>query len=95
MSANAILKLQSVGFTAEQVGALAELVDSQAATKPDLEAVEHRLECKIAGVESRLEAKIADIKLDIARTHTSVILWLIGTATVGAAIAGFVFKHIP
>lgn len=52
MSAAAILKPQSVGFSAEQVTALAYLVDTQAATKSDLEASEHRLELKIEAVKS-------------------------------------------
>ena len=47
MSAAAILKLQASGFTSEQVSALAELIDTQVATKADVEAAEHRLELKI------------------------------------------------
>jgi hypothetical protein len=35
-SATSILKLQSVGFTQEQVEALATLVDERAATKDDI-----------------------------------------------------------
>lgn len=62
MSAAAILKLQASGFSAEQVSALAELIDTQAATKADLEATEHRLDLKIADVKTGLEAKIADVK---------------------------------
>jgi len=56
LSAVAILKLQAAGFTSEQVTALAELVDTQAATKADLEATEHRLDLKIESVKSDLEA---------------------------------------
>lgn len=43
MTATTILKLRDSGFTDAQVSALAELVDAQAATKPDLDAVEQRL----------------------------------------------------
>ncbi len=66
MSASAILKLQAAGFSAEQVSALAELIDTQAATKSDLEAVEHRLGVRIDAVEHKLETKIDEIdrKLD-------------------------------
>jgi DNA-binding transcriptional MerR regulator len=88
MSAGAILKLQSVGFSAEQVGALAELIDSQSATKPDLEATEHRFELKIETLETQ-----------IAESEATLIRWFVLTAvasvTIGAAVAGFIFKPIP
>jgi DNA-binding transcriptional MerR regulator len=87
MSAGAILKLQSVGFSAEQVGALAEFIDSQSAAKPDLEATEHRL-----------ESKIEALKTQIAESEATVIRWFvltaIASATIGAAVAGFTFKPI-
>lgn len=56
MSAAAILKLQASGFSVEQVSALAELVDTQAATKADVEAAKHELELKIGEFKSDLEA---------------------------------------
>jgi hypothetical protein len=88
MSADAILKLWSVGFSAEQVGALAELIDSQSATKPDLEATERRLELKIEALKTR-----------IAESEATLIRWFVLTAvasaTIGAAVAGFMFKPIP
>ncbi|WP_024882372.1 hypothetical protein [Methylosinus sp. LW3] len=56
MSAAAILKLQASGFSVEQVSALAELVDTQAATKADVEAAKHELELKIGELKSDLEA---------------------------------------
>ncbi|MGP8268071.1 MAG: hypothetical protein ACLQOQ_19155, partial [Beijerinckiaceae bacterium] len=69
-------------------GALAELIDSQSATKPDLEATEHRLEMKIEGVKTL-----------IAESQATLIKWFVLTAiapvTIGAAVAGFIFKHIP
>ena len=110
MGAGAILKLQSVGFSAEQAGALAELIDSQSATKPDLEATEHRLETKIETVQHRLELKIEDVehrlelkieavKTQIAESQATLIQWFVLTAvasaTIGAAVAGFMFKPIP
>ena len=36
MGASAVLKLQKIGFTVEQVEAVADLVDTQAASKADL-----------------------------------------------------------
>ncbi len=80
MSAAAILKLQASGFSVEQVSALAELVDTQAATKADVEAASHKfdqkieatghkLDQKIDGVEHRLELKIGELKSDLEATE--------------------------
>jgi DNA-binding transcriptional MerR regulator len=55
MGASAILKLQAAGFSTEQVSALAELIDSQAATKADLEAAKHGLDAKIDALRGDLE----------------------------------------
>lgn len=63
MSAAAILKLQASGFSSDQVSALAELLDTQVATKADIEASEHRLEVKIGGLKADLEA--AEHRLDL------------------------------
>ncbi|PWB94106.1 hypothetical protein C5689_09210 [Methylosinus sporium] len=65
MSASAILKLQAAGFSTEQVTALAELIDSQAATKADLEAAKHELGAQIGGVKSELGARIDSVKSDL------------------------------
>jgi hypothetical protein len=54
MSASAILKLQKVGFTVEQVEALAELIDTQAANKTDLIETEHRLDNRMLALCWRL-----------------------------------------
>lgn len=56
MSASAILKLQAAGFSTEQVTALAELIDTQAATKADLDAAEHKLGSKMEAIERRVDA---------------------------------------
>jgi hypothetical protein len=88
MGAGAILKLQSVGCFAEQVGALAELIDSPSATKPDLEATGHRLETKIEALKTQIAESGATL-------ITQFILTAVGTVTIGAAVAGFIFKHIP
>ncbi|ATQ70759.1 hypothetical protein CQW49_22500 (plasmid) [Methylosinus trichosporium OB3b] len=80
MSAAAILKLQASGFSVEQVSALAELVDTQAATKADVEAASHKLDQKIDavrtgldqkidGAEHRLELKVAELKSDLEATE--------------------------
>ncbi len=73
MSAAAILKLQASGFSAEQVSALADLIDTQVATKADFEASEHRLELKISSIKTDLELKISDLKGEV---HLQK--WMIG-----------------
>jgi hypothetical protein len=65
MSAAAILKLQASGFSADQVSALAELIDTQAATKADVEAAKHELELKIGELRSDLESTEHRLELKI------------------------------
>jgi hypothetical protein len=55
VGASAILKLERAGFTHEQVDALAEYLDGQAATRADVNAVKDELTARIN--ESRLESK--------------------------------------
>jgi hypothetical protein len=84
MSAAAILKLQASGFTADQVTALAELIDTQASTKADVDGVEHRLSNKIEAVEHRLDIKISDVKTNLelkiadVKAEVSILKWMIG-----------------
>lgn len=63
MSASAILKLQKVGFTAEQVEALADFMDTQAASKADLEAAVHKIDLKIADVKAEVVEVRSEIRL--------------------------------
>jgi hypothetical protein len=56
MGASAVLKLQKVGFSAEQVEALADFMDTQVASKADVEGAEHRLGARLQEVKSELEA---------------------------------------
>lgn len=81
MSASAILKLQSVGFSREQVEALADFMDTQAASKVDLLAVKGELKTDIFATEAKLNKAIADAKID-------TIKWVIG---MGLAQVGLVF----
>ncbi|CAK0778809.1 DUF1640 domain-containing protein [Azospirillaceae bacterium] len=62
MGASAVLKLQKAGFSIEQVEALADFMDTQAASKADLEAAEHRLETKV--LEVKLE--VSEVRNDVA-----------------------------
>lgn len=56
MGASAVLKLQKVGFSVEQVEALADFMDTQVASKADVEGVEHRLGARLQEVKTELEA---------------------------------------
>ncbi|GEO36984.1 hypothetical protein SAE02_11320 [Skermanella aerolata] len=60
MGAAAILKLERAGFTHEQVDALAEYLDDQAATKADVGAVK----AEISAVRDELTAKINQSRLE-------------------------------
>ncbi|HMK90243.1 MAG TPA: hypothetical protein VK446_11500 [Methylocystis sp.] len=72
------------GFSAEQVTAIADLLDTQSATKADLEAAAHRLDTQIArldakidSVERRLESKIDEtfynLDLKLEKLETKII----------------------
>ncbi|CAA7613750.1 hypothetical protein [Magnetospirillum sp. SS-4] len=78
MSASAILKLQSVGFSKEQVEALADFMDTQAASKAD-----------ILTTEAKLYSAIADAKIDIIKWVVGM-----GLAQVGLVFAALkIFVH--
>jgi hypothetical protein len=65
MSASAILKLQKVGFTTEQVEALADFMDTQSASKADVEAATHKLDKSITSVRSDLDLSIAAVRSEL------------------------------
>ena len=102
MSASAILKLQRVGFTSEQVEALAELIDTQAASKTDLEAAEHRLDTRIIETKAELKADIAELKAGqsdiratlqaaMAQQELRLLRWVVGTGAASVlAIVGVI-----
>lgn len=76
MSASAILRLQKVGFTAEQVEALADFMDTQAASKSDVLEVKSELKADIAELRNELKADIAEVrsesKADFASVHAAL-----------------------
>ena len=97
MSASAVLKLQKVGFSAEQVEALADFMDTQAASKADLAETKAELKADLAEVKAelkadmlavghRLESKIADVKSDLLKTIIGVMM--VNSAVVLGAIFG-------
>ena len=62
MSATVILKLRESGFTEQQVSALAELVDTQAATKSDVEAAAQRLALQAAEDRSAARTELEAVE---------------------------------
>lgn len=76
LSASAILRLQKVGFTAEQVEALADFMDTQAASKSDVLEVKSELKADIAELRNELKADIAEVrnelKADFASVHAAL-----------------------
>ena len=89
MSASAILKLQQVGFTSEQVAALAEFMDTQAASKSDLNDLEHRLGTQITELRSELKSDIAqvDSNLKLLEQRMTIKLGSMMFVAVGAVAA--------
>ena len=70
MGASAVLKLQKVGFTIEQVEALADFMDTQAASKADLERGIATVRTEIAETKAELKGDIAAVRSDLeAATH--------------------------
>ncbi len=65
MSAAAVLKLQKAGFTTEQVEALADFMDTQVASKADLDNAVHKLELGNAALRKDLDLGNAALRKDL------------------------------
>jgi hypothetical protein len=72
MSASAVLKLQKVGFTSEQVEALADFMDTQAASKADLMRETSTIRGDLVGVRAELKADIADVRAELGATKADL-----------------------
>ena len=102
MSASAILRLQAAGFTAEQVKALADLVDLQAASKADLIEVKADLKNELGALKAELGAMKADIgvmkadigvmKVGLVNVKVDVIRWMIGLSFAQMALLLTILK---
>lgn len=106
MSASSILKLQKVGFSAEQVEALADFMDTQVAGKADLfevrsalkaDLAETKAELKadLAETEHRLDKKITEIKseLKLLEQRMTIKLGAMLLATAGLIVAAL--RYLP
>jgi hypothetical protein len=92
-------RLKAGSFTKQQARAAADalgdaLVET-VATKADMASVK----ADILQLETKFEARFGSIEARIAESRASIIRWVVGVAiaacTIGAAVASFIFKHMP
>lgn len=95
MSASAILKLQKVGFTTEQVEALADFMDTQAASKADLFEVRSELKAVLFEVRSDVKADIAAVKSDLKLLEQRMTIKLGGMMMVAVGILLAAIRYLP
>jgi hypothetical protein len=88
-------RLKAGSFTEQQARAAADALVETVATKTDIASVK----TDIVQLETRLEARFASIEARIAESRATIIQWVVGVAiaacTIGAAVASFIFKHMP
>jgi hypothetical protein len=92
-------RLKAGSFSEQQAraaaDALGEALTETVATKADIAQLETKMETRF----SALDVRFAAIETRIAESRASVIQWVVGVAiaacTIGAAVASFIFKHIP
>ena len=92
-------RLKAGSFSEQQAraaaDALGEALTETVATKADVA----QLQTTISQLETKMETRFANLETRIAESRASVIQWVVGVAiaacTVGAAVASFIFKHMP
>jgi transketolase C-terminal domain/subunit len=92
-------RLKAGSFSEQQAraaaDALGEALVETVATKADIVSVK----ADIGQLETKFEARFASVEARIAESRASIIQWVVGVAiaacTIGAAVASFVFKHMP
>ena len=92
-------RLKAGSFSEQQAraaaDALGEALTETVATKADIAQLETKMETRF----SALDVRFAAIETRIAESRASVIQWVVGVAiaacTIGAAVASFIFKHVP
>src|SRR5208282_3426350 len=88
-------RLKAASFTEQQArgaaDALGEALSETVATKSDLKDLRSELQAEMKTGFAQMDARIAE-------SRASIIQWVVGvaiaTCTVGAAVAGFIIKHI-
>jgi hypothetical protein len=99
-------RLKAGSFTEQQAraaaDALGEALVETVATKADTASVKAdivQLETKLNARFASVEARFGSLEARIAESRASIIQWVVGVAiaacTIGAAVASFIFKHMP
>ena len=96
-------RLKAGSFSEQQAraaaDALGEALTETVATKADVAQLETKMETRFSELETRMETRFANLETRIAESRASVIQWVVGVAiaacTIGAAVASFIFKHMP
>ena len=103
-------RLKAGSFSEQQAraaaDALGEALTETVATKADIAQLETKMETRFSELETKMETRFsaldvrfANLETRIAESRASVIQWVVGVAiaacTIGAAVASFIFKHIP
>ena len=103
-------RLKAGSFSEQQAraaaDALGEALTETVATKADVAQLETKMETRFSELETKMETRFsaldvrfAAIETRIAESRASVIQWVVGVAiaacTIGAAVASFIFKHMP
>lgn len=87
-TAAAIRKLKNAQCDEPLAEAIVEIVAArhdEIATKTDLELVEERLGTQIKELRVELKTDVADLRTEVAKQHSQIILWIVGT---GIALFG-------
>ncbi len=102
MTATAILNLKRAGFTREQVEALARLIETQTATKADVDEVRHELtdakaelKAVIAAARTDLERQIAEVRSDLGVLEHRMTIKLGGIVVAAVVALGPVLRLFP
>jgi hypothetical protein len=96
-------RLKAASFTEQQArgaaDALGEALTETVATKSDLKDLRSELQAEMKTGFAQVDARFAQVATQIAESKAALIQWIVGvaiaTCTVGAAVAGFVIKHVP
>src|SRR5208337_3597718 len=91
-------RLKAASFTEQQArgaaDALGDALTETVATKADITQLDAKIDARFAQVDARF----AQVTAQIAESKASLIQWIvaiaIGTCTIGAAVAGFIIKHV-
>ena len=87
-TARAREQLEAVNILPEQASVLVDLLaqsQEQVATKADIEVVRKDIEQLEVKIEHLAESTKTDLRAELAKLHTRIVLWIVGT---GIAVLG-------